>query len=91
MHERVLRVQREMASRPDIRASAAFRFFRAARDGEDVLILSSDGEHALERLQFGRQAAGEGLSLADYVRSDGAPDYLGAFVTTVGPGVRAAG
>ncbi len=89
LHERVLRVQREMASRPDIRASAVFRFFRAARDGEDVLILSSDGEHALERLQFGRQAAGEGLSLADYVRSDGAPDYLGAFVTTVGPGVRA--
>ena len=89
LHERVLRVQREMASRPNIRASAVFRFFRAARDGEDVLILSSDGEHALERLQFGRQAAGEGLSLADYVRSDGAPDYLGAFVTTVGPGVRA--
>ena len=89
LHERVLRVQREMASRPDIRASAVFRFFRAVRDGEDVLILSSDGEQTLERLQFGRQAAGEGLSLADYVRSDGAPDYLGAFVTTVGPGVRA--
>ena len=88
LHERVLRVQREMASRPDILASAVFRFFRAARDGEDVLILSSDGEHVLERLQFGRQVAGEGLSLADYVRSDGAPDYLGAFVTTVGPGVR---
>ena len=89
LHERVIRVQREMASRPDIRASAIFRFFRAARDGDDVHILSPDGEHTLERLQFGRQAAGEGLSLADYVRSDGAPDYLGAFVTTVGPGVRA--
>ena len=89
LHERVLRVQREMASRPDMRASAVFRFFRAARDGEDVLILSPDGENTLERLQFGRQAAGEGLSLADYVRPDGAPDYLGAFVTTVGPGVRA--
>ncbi len=88
LYERVRRVQREMASRPDIRASAVFRFFRAARDGDDVLILSSDGEQTLERLQFGRQASGEGLSLADYVRSDGAPDYLGAFVTTVGPGVR---
>ena len=89
LHERVQKIQREMASRPDIRASAVFRFFRAARDGDDVLLLSPDGEHVLERLQFGRQAAGEGLSLADYVRSDGAPDYLGAFVTTVGPGVRA--
>ena len=29
LHERVLRVQREMASRPNIRASAVFRFFRA--------------------------------------------------------------
>ena len=89
LHERVQRIQREMASRPDIRASAVFRFFRAGRDGDDVLILTPDGEQVLERLQFGRQAAGEGLSLADYVRADGAPDYLGAFVTTVGPGVRA--
>ena len=89
LHERVQKIQREMASRPDIRASAIFRFFRAARDGDDVLILSSDGENLLERLQFGRQGSGEGLSLADYVRSDGAPDYLGAFVTTVGPGIRA--
>ncbi len=89
LHERVQKIQREMASRPDIRASAIFRFFRATRDGDDVLILSSDGENLLERLQFGRQGSGEGLSLADYVRSNGAPDYLGAFVTTVGPGVRA--
>ncbi len=89
LHERVLRVQREMTSRSDIRASAVFRFFRAVRDGEDVLILSPNGDYTLERLQFGRQGSGEGLSLADYVRSDGAPDYLGAFVTTVGPGVRA--
>ena len=89
LHERVQKIQREMASRSDIRASAVFRFFRATRDSDDVLILSPDGENVLERLLFGRQAGGERLSLADYVRSDGAPDYLGAFVTTVGPGVRA--
>ena len=91
LHERVIDVQRTMASRDDIRASAVFRFFRAASDGDDVLILSPDGEQVLERLQFGRQESGEGLSLVDYVRprGDGAPDYLGAFVTTVGPGVRA--
>ena len=89
LHDRVRRIQREMASRDDIRASAVYRFFRAAREGDDVVILSPDGGETLERLQFGRQAAGEGLSLADYVRPDGAPDYVGLFVTTVGPGVRA--
>ena len=91
LHQRVKDVQRMMVERPDIRASAVFRFFRAARDQDDVLILSPDGETILERLRFGRQAAGEGLGLADYVlpQSGSVPDYLGAFVTTVGPGVRA--
>ncbi len=91
LHERVAAVQRVMASRDDIRASAVYRFFRAARESNDVLILSPDGDHVVERFQFGRQESGEGLCLADYVRSreDGRPDYVGAFVTTVGPGVRA--
>ena len=91
LNERVKDVQRIMVERPDIRASAVFRFFPAARDQDDVLILSPDGKTILERLRFGRQAAGEGLGLADYVlpQTGGVPDYLGAFVTTVGPGVRA--
>ncbi len=91
LHERVTHVQGILSSRPDIRASAVYRFFCAARQGDDVLILSPEGGSVLERLQFGRQGAGEGLCLADYLNplDGGEPDYIGAFVTTVGPGVRA--
>jgi 5-methyltetrahydrofolate--homocysteine methyltransferase len=80
-----------MLARPDIQASAIYKFFRAASEGDDVLVLSPDGRQALERFRFGRQQAGEGLGLADYLLplSSDKPDYLGMFVTTIGPGVRA--
>ncbi len=91
LREKVKEVEDEMLSRQDITASAIFKFFRAASEGDDVLILSPDGKDVLDRFRFGRQWAGDQLCLSDYVLplSSGKPDYLGMFVTTIGPGVRA--
>ena len=91
LHEKVGQVQEVMLQRSDIQASAVYKFFRAASEGDDVLVLSADGSEVLERFRFGRQAAGEGLGLSDYLlpRAGGKEDYLGAFVTTIGPGIRA--
>jgi 5-methyltetrahydrofolate--homocysteine methyltransferase len=79
-----------MLTRPDIRARAAYKFFRAASVEDDLLILSPNGEDVLSRFQFGRQEEGEGLCISDYVSplALGKHDYIGSFVTTIGPGVR---
>ncbi len=90
LQREVREVEDMILARRDINANAVYKFFRAASDGDDVLILSPDGKQVLERFQFGRQATGEGLSLADYLQpaSSGIPDYVGMFVTSIGPGVR---
>jgi 5-methyltetrahydrofolate--homocysteine methyltransferase len=90
LHRKVREIETIMLERSDIRASAVYRFYRAASDGNDIVILSPDGKDESHRFHFGRQSQGEHLSLADYVQPlTGAPDYLGTFVTSVGPGVRA--
>ncbi|MGH7786907.1 MAG: methionine synthase [Candidatus Binatia bacterium] len=95
---RALELQREvraveeiMLQRADIGASAVFKFFRAASEGETLHILSPDGAAVLESFHFGRQTVNDGLCLADYTlpRDTGRPDYVALFSTTVGPGVRA--
>jgi 5-methyltetrahydrofolate--homocysteine methyltransferase len=90
LKERVRQVEDVIIERKDIAANAVYKFYRAASEGDDLLILSSDGERLLERFPFGRQSGGDGLCLTDYVlpRTSGAPDYVACFVTTVGPGVR---
>jgi 5-methyltetrahydrofolate--homocysteine methyltransferase len=90
LREKVRKIEAVMLENPDIRANAVYKFFRAASEGNDILILSPNGKETLERFQFGRQADGEGLCLADYVLplSSGIPDYLGTFVTTIGPEIR---
>ena len=90
LRDRVRRVEDVMIERTDIAANAVYRFYRAASAGDDLLILSPDGENVLEKFRFGRQSAGDGLCLSDYVlpRTAVAPDYIAAFVTTIGPGIR---
>ena len=90
LRERVREVEDLMLARPDIRASAVYKFFRAATEGETLHVLSPDGAQVLESFHFGRQTVNEGLCLADYTLPRGdRPDYVGMFATTVGPGVRA--
>ncbi len=90
LRDRVRRVEDVMIERSDIAASAVYQFYRAASNKDELHLLSSDGKGILERFQFGRQSAGDGLCLSDYVlpRDDGRPDYVGTFVTTIGPGIR---
>jgi 5-methyltetrahydrofolate--homocysteine methyltransferase len=90
LRERVREVEDVMLARPDIRAAAVYKFFRAAAEGETLHILSPDGAQVLESFHFGRQTVNEGLCLADYTLPRGdRPDYVALFATTVGPGVRA--
>ena len=84
-------VEDEMIRRPDIRAQAVYKFFRAQGDGDAILVYAPDGVQVLERFEFGRQAKDGGLCLADFVapRDAGRPDFVCLLATTVGPGVRA--
>ncbi len=91
LREQVEAVEVIMLQRSDITASAVYKFFRAASDGETLHICSPDGAHVLESFHFGRQSVNDGLCLADYTLPVGSdrPDYVCLFATTVGPGVRA--
>ena len=91
LQRQVRSVEEEMLRRPDITASAVFKFFRAGSEGEALHILSPDGAQVLESFHFGRQTVNEGLCLADYTlpRGSDRADYVCLFATTIGPGVRA--
>jgi 5-methyltetrahydrofolate--homocysteine methyltransferase len=72
-----------------IRPRAMYRFFEAYSEGNSVDIVS-DGR-AAGRFTFPRQATGERLCLADFVRprKEGEPpDTVALLVTTAGEGVR---
>jgi 5-methyltetrahydrofolate--homocysteine methyltransferase len=83
-------LQDEAVRKKLLRPKAVYRFFRAASEGDDLLVLSPDGASVLERIAFPRQASGEGLCVADFVapRGSGAMDNVALFVTTAGEGVR---
>lgn len=83
-------LQDEVVRKKLLRPKALYRFYRAASEGDDLLVLSSDGSSVVERFTFPRQIAGEGLSLADFVapRAANLPDNVAFFVTTAGEGVR---
>jgi 5-methyltetrahydrofolate--homocysteine methyltransferase len=74
-------------------ARAVWRFFPSAKDGDSIVLFDpSDRKRELTRFDLPRQAAGERLCLADYVRPlspSGEPtDALAMFVTTAGEGIR---
>ena len=75
---------------PDIGANAVYKFFPCNSEGRDLLIYGPDHRTVTHKFRFGRQSQRDGLSLADYVRPKdlGEIDYVAAFVTTIGPGVR---
>ena len=96
LKDSVRRVEDMLLARGDITANAVFKFFPCRSDGHWLLIYSPDGSRVLERFYFGRQSQRDGLCLSDYVLP-GPPvqgnglegmDYVGMFVTSVGPGVR---
>ena len=96
LRDSVRRVEDLALARSDITANAVFKFFPCRAEGQWLLVYSPDGSQVLERFYFGRQSQREGLCLTDYVLpGPGAPgtglegmDYVGMFVTTIGPGIR---
>ena len=78
-------------------ANAVYRFFRANRDGDDLVLYSDDArEGELARLHTLRQQRRKRdnrphLALADFVapRESGVEDHVGAFVVTTGIGLEA--
>ena len=71
---------------PWLRAQGIYRWFRARATG-DTITLSSPGGEPVAGFTFPRQAAGERLCLADYVRDD-VDDAVALFAVTCGEGVR---
>jgi 5-methyltetrahydrofolate--homocysteine methyltransferase len=84
----------EIVSGKLLRAHAAFGFWRAAAEGDDLVLADPAGSaRELARLPMLRQqrAGREGaanLSLADFIapRASGLADHLGGFVVTAGDG-----
>jgi 5-methyltetrahydrofolate--homocysteine methyltransferase len=73
-----------------IHPRAMYRFFEAYSDGNSLTIVANGADAA--RFSFPRQATGERLCLADFVRPRGegeALDTVALLVTTAGEGVRA--
>jgi len=88
----VTEVEDVMLARPDVAASAIYRFFPACSDGDRAVeILAPDRRTTIESFIFGGQSDEPWLCLADYIapRASGQTDYLCMFVTTIGTGVRA--
>jgi 5-methyltetrahydrofolate--homocysteine methyltransferase len=69
---------------------AVYRYYVAASTGNAVTLSERPGGETAARFDFPRQPDRERLSLADWVaRSEsGKTDYIAAFVTTCGEGVR---
>jgi 5-methyltetrahydrofolate--homocysteine methyltransferase len=82
------RVVREVQESGWIRGRAVYRFFRAASDGNEVVIHPPGGPAA--SISFPRQRSGERECVSDCVRpsSLGGVDSVALFVTTAGGGVR---
>jgi 5-methyltetrahydrofolate--homocysteine methyltransferase len=73
-------------------ARAVWRFFPAAGEHNSLHLFAPDGKRRVAEFQFPRQAGGEQLCLADYVRpAEGgeARDAIALFVVTAGEGIRA--
>ena len=75
-----------------MKARAVYQFFRAAGDGDDVVLFDESGTRELTRFHFPRQEQAPGLCLADYLAplQSGVRDSVALFVTSTGHGIREA-
>ena len=88
INETVAALERQAIEQRILRAHGLYRFYEAAAEGDDLLLLDAGREIA--RFRFPRQPAGERLCLSDYVREQGSGerDYVALFAVTCGGGVR---
>jgi 5-methyltetrahydrofolate--homocysteine methyltransferase len=89
--EKVEEVKAQFAGTPVLLPKAVYRFFRAAGEGNSILLFDDNTNAHVAKFDFDRQEKGEKLCLSDYLSTQaGPPDSMGMFVTTVGEGVREA-
>lgn len=90
LQEAVAEVRAFMASHPNVRARAVYRFFPANSEGDLLHIFRSDRRSVLATFHFGRQSDPPYLCLSDFTLpvDSGKMDYVCMFATTIGPGVR---
>ena len=86
LHTTVEQLKRDAVAEGLLRAHGVYRWFRARAAGNAVIVLDPGGRE-LARLEFPRQATGERLCLADYLRDD-VDDFIALFALTCGQGVR---
>jgi 5-methyltetrahydrofolate--homocysteine methyltransferase len=88
INEAVEELERLAVGQRILHASGLYRFYEACSAGDDLLLM--DGGREIARFHFPRQAGGERLCLADYVReqASGEKDYVALFAVTCGAGVR---
>jgi 5-methyltetrahydrofolate--homocysteine methyltransferase len=85
---RLAAFQREAESRPLLDPRVAYGYFPAAGSGDDVIVYDPlDPAREIARFTFARQAGGDHLCLADYLRepeNGAASDVIALQVVTVG-------
>jgi 5-methyltetrahydrofolate--homocysteine methyltransferase len=91
-HEIIERLKTEAAREGLLHAHGVYRWFRAHAAGDTLTLHRAGSERGRDgnevaRITFPRQAAGERLCLADYVRDD-VEDYVALLAVTCGSGVR---
>ncbi|HIJ88559.1 MAG TPA: methionine synthase [Desulfuromonadales bacterium] len=87
VEEMLARVEREGLIQPQ----ALYRFYPANSNGNELVLFDpADRKSEVMRIDFPRQAAGERLCVADFVRpqSGGVQDSMALFVASCGRGVR---
>jgi 5-methyltetrahydrofolate--homocysteine methyltransferase len=86
------RMEAESVAQGWITPRACYGFFRAAADGEDLVILEDDGAGERGRFSFPRQEGHDRLCIADYfheLEDDDGPDVVALQLVTVGPAATA--
>src|SRR5437867_1252100 len=86
LHETVERLKRDAVAERLLKAHGVYRLYRARAAGDAVGVLDPAGRE-LARFEFPRQADGERLCLADYLRDD-VDDFVALFAVNCGQGVR---
>ncbi len=96
IYQAVQQAKEEFRGTEVMEPSAVYSFFKAASDGNRLHLMASNGKRAL--IELPRQKKENGLCLADYVRPvkeagstpqwEDMHDNIGAFVVSVGRGVR---
>ena len=69
-----------------LRPKAVYGYWKAAAEGNDVILFDEGGDREVARFAFPRQARGGGLCIADFLRdvSAGERDVIGLQVVTMG-------